>query len=260
MGIGDELMAAGEAGKLAAGTSKRFLIMGKRGEPKWHFAWEGNPHIARPGEPHDDVITQHKLRPYIEAATPERWTWREYSPIPAQIQLTPRARELARHVAGAIVFNPTIKRGASPNKDWGFERWKLLVTQNLDFRWVQIGEAGPRIRGAEQLPTADFFEACGAVFGAAAVVVHEGALHHVAAAFGTPAVVIRGGYISPFATGYVGQADCYVWLPDWPQYARLGCGMRLRCPHCEAAMAAITPEDVVGKIRMLQDAEWEAAL
>lgn len=239
-------MAAGEAGRRAAaiGPGARVLIRGKRGEPKWHPAWEGNPYIARPGEPHQDVMSQHELRPYIEDKSDERWTWREYSPIPAHIELSARAQEIARHVYGAVVFNPSIKRGASPNKDWGLNQWKTLVARNPEIRWVQIGDVGVRIRGAEPVATGDFIAACGALAGAAAVVVHEGALHHAAAALQKRAIVIRGGYISPRVTGYAHQDDLYVAHPDYP----LGCGYRVHCAHCEAAMVAITPKSVEGRL------------
>ena len=38
--------------------------------------------------------------------------------------------------------------------------------------------------------------------GARAAVLHEGGLHHAAAALGMPAVVLFGGMISPRNTGY----------------------------------------------------------
>lgn len=251
MGIGDELMMAGEARRRAADSECRFLMLDKWGNPKWHFVWEGNPHIARPGEPHDDVIGfDNAMRPYIEATAPTRYTFREYAPAPAQLVLSSRARALAEHARGAVVFNPTIKERAPLNKDWGLMRWKTLLARGAGLRWIQIGEPGrtPRLRGAEFIPTADFMDACGVISGASVVVSHEGALHHAAAALGVPAVVIRGGFISPRVTGYAGQTDFYVEDPHWP----LGCGQRIPCGHCVAAMEAIKPEHVAAAVRQLQ--------
>jgi hypothetical protein len=239
MGIGDEIMMAGEARRRAQGRPRRFLMLDKHGGPKWHFVWEGNPNVARPGEAHDETLAYSSgKRPYIADVKPERYIFREYSPAPAFIKLTPRAQQLARQVAGAVVFNPSIKKKASPNKDWGLERWKELIKRCPELRWICIGEqAMPRIRGAEYIPTPEFWDAVGAVSGARAVVVHEGALHHVAASFGTPAVVIRGGFISPRVTGYAGQSSLYVESDAWP----VGCGMRTPCGHCRGAMGEITP-------------------
>lgn len=247
MGIGDELMMAGEAQRLAAGTARKYSMRNKRGESRWHFVWEGNPHVAKPGEDHDGHLGyEDGQRPYIQNATPTRYVFRPFTPTPAQLRMTPRMHELAKYVAGGIVFNPTIKYRASPNKEWGLERWKELVQSHQALRWIQIGEAGamPRIRGAEQVPTNDFFEACGVLSGARAAVLHEGALHHAAAAFGKPAVVIRGGFISPAVTGYAGQVSLYVESIEWP----LGCGSRLACLHCTEAMASITPAAVAAAL------------
>lgn len=243
VGIGDELMMAGEARRRAAGSDARFAMLGKDGGPKWHFAWEHAAHVARPGEPAaGEVGYDHGTRPYIAGKTAERWTWREYRPTPAKLVLPARYDALRRFARGAIVFHPAIKAKASPNKDWGLASWKALVARGIGRRWLQLGEPGmPQVKAAEIVPTHDLWAAAALIAGAQAVVVHEGALHHLAAAFSVPAVVIRGGYISPRCTGYAGQRDLYVEDPRWP----LGCGMRIACQHCQAAMGAITPERVL---------------
>lgn len=250
MGIGDELMIAGEARRRAAGRERKYLILDKHGAPKWHWVWAGNPHVARPGEPHDEVLPGYvdRRRPYLAGADSMRYTFREYRPAPAQIALDLHGRTLASHAAGAVVFNPSVKRGASPNKDWGLENWKALVARGVGLRWLQLWEPGtPRVKGAEAIETATPLEAFAVLSGARAAVVHEGALHHAAAAFGVPAVVVRGGFISPRVTGYAGQVDLYEDSNAWP----LGCGKRIPCSHCHAAMKAITPERVLAALRTL---------
>ena len=253
MGIGDEIMAAGEARRAANGTARRYIMTDKRGTPKWHWVWEGNPNIAVPGERADGTIGYvNGRRPYVVDETALTRTFRAYQPAPAIIRLTERALEIKAHVAGGVVFNPTIKYKAPQNKDWGLDRWRQLVQENRDIRWIQVAEQSqPRVRGAEQIITSDFFQACGALAGAAAAVVHEGALHHAAAAYSTPTVVIRGGYISPRVTGYAGQVDLYIEDPDCPEFAELGCGTRVACPHCAAAMERITPALVASALRVL---------
>jgi hypothetical protein len=63
----------------------------------------------------------------------------------------------------------------------------------------------------------------------------------IAAALGIPTVVLRGGFISPRVTGYEGQTDFFVGED-------LGCGMRVPCQHCHAAMARIKPEHVAERL------------
>lgn len=242
MGIGDWLMVSGEARRRAAGTARRFRVLNKRGEPYWHFVFEGHPNIARPGERFDeDLGFVNGHRSYIAEETKQKRTFREYAPAPAPLHLPRQALQRAARAAGAVVFNPSIKHSASPNKDWGWERWRELVALVKNVRWLQLGEPGARrIPGAEYVETPHFTDAAGLLSGARAAVLHEGALHHAAAALGIPAVVIYGGYIGPRVTGYAGQVALFEGGPEYP----LGCGMRVPCSHCAAAMAAITPARV----------------
>lgn len=254
MGIGDELMMSGEARRLAAGTAKRFRMLNKRGEPYWHFAFDANPNIVKPGQPFDGELGfLNRHRPYIADETREKRTFREYVPSPSPVRLGPQAQTFAAMARGAVVFHPGIKRGASPNKAWPLERWKALVALG-GHRWVQIGEPGvPRIRGAEQVMTPGFWDAVGLLAGAKAAVLHEGALHHAAAAVGTRAVVIYGGYISPRVTGYAGQRALFVETSEHP----LGCGYRVPCAHCAEAMRAIGPATVLRALKELLEGEHE---
>lgn len=242
-------MMAGEARRQAAGSAKRYQVLDKHGLPKWHAIWQGHPNIATPGEPYHERLSGYfnRLRPYLESTTPQRYLFRPYEPAPAPLYLDERARSLAARARGAIVFNPTIKMRASPNKAWGLGRWKALIARGIGLKWIQVGEVNVELRGAEYVPTPTFLEACGVLSGARAAVLHEGALHHAAAALGVPAVVIRGGFISPRVTGYAGQKDLYVEDARWP----LGCGHREACKHCAAAMESITPEAVLGALHEL---------
>lgn len=249
MGIGDELMRAGEAGrraKLAPGS--RYRMLDKNGNPMWHFVWDGNPHVAKPGEHCDGSIGfTNGVRDYIESHTKEQYTFREYQPSPAYLPPHLISSALAERAAGAIVFNPTIKDRAPPNKQWDVGNWKSLVT-NSPYRWVRIGEnvGGRRFGFGDFVQTISFWDAVSVMSGARAVVCHEGALHHAAAALGVPCVVLRGGFISPRVTGYEGQVDIYVEDARYP----LGCGMRGECEHCKRAMASITTGRVLAALRV----------
>lgn len=226
------------------------MPLDKRGQPYSDPIFAGNPHVARPGEHYDGTIPfVNGTRAYIEHASRERYTFREYTPHPALIELPPRAKEMAKRSAGAVVFNPTIKYKAPTNKQWSVVNWRDLIERSrTEIRWIQVGEpGGPKVRFAERADTGDFWDALGLLSGARAVVCHEGALHHAAAALGVPAVVIRGGFIGPKVTGYAGQVDFFVETPDYP----LGCGHRIPCVHCKAAMDSITPAKVLAALRSL---------
>lgn len=244
-------MRAGEAGrraKLVPGS--RYRMLDKAGAPMWHFVWEGNPHVARPGEPYTDSIGYvNGVRDYIESHTKQQYVFRAYQPHPAHIARQHISPRLAARAAGRIVFNPTIKDRAPPNKQWGFDKWKSLLALGASAPWLRIGEyeGGPRYGGADFAVTRSFWDAVSVISGAAAVVCHEGALHHAAAALGVPCIVIRGGFISPRVTGYEGQADLYVEDARYP----LGCGMRVPCEHCREAMSSITPDRVLGALKSL---------
>lgn len=239
-------MVSGEAARRAElAPGSRYLALNKQNGPHWEPIWKGNPHMARPGEPHDGTIGfVNGTRAYIESLTKERYTFRAYEPHPSALVIPGRER-LARAGHGFVVFNPTIKVRAPPNKQWPLEYWHRLIADNPGVRWLQVGDSGALIRGAERVITGNFVDALGVVSGALALVCHEGALHHGAAAVGVPTVVIRGGFISPRVTGYEGQTDLYVEDARYP----LGCGMRNPCEHCKAAMRSISPKDVMSALR-----------
>lgn len=249
MGIGDELMLAGLARDRAGGDrALRFHSLDKGGSPRWFHVWDICEHMARPGEHAAGAIPgfTDRLRHYCSGLTKERYTWRAYRPVAAALRLPEHARRRAGLGHGAVVFNPTIKHKAPLSKDWGIERWQRLISLKSGIRWVQIGPPPlPRMRGALAVVTSDFAEACAIMSGARAVVVHEGALHHAAAALGVPAVVIRGGFISDEVTGYEGQRSFFSRSEQFP----LGCGLRGRCEHCAAAMASIAPDAVLQAVQ-----------
>src|SRR3990167_5762104 len=98
--------------------------------PRWHESWEGNPRIAGKDEQGDFQELRPRtdyLRPYMVAKTGERWTWKAYSAPVGELYLSDKEKAFAREFAGRLVIEPNVKAGASPNKDWGWERWVDLV-------------------------------------------------------------------------------------------------------------------------------------
>lgn len=249
MGIGDEIMAAGVARVHHAATGQRVRILRRSGKPRWFDIWNYLPWMAQPeerGEFHEIYAKDAQdLRPYIERKTDRQWIWRAYRPEVSGFVFTASEIEFARAALDAVIIEPHIKPGASPNKAWPWQRWQQLVAAAPELPWMQLGPQGTRrLDGVRHLATRDFRLAAAALAEARAAVLTEGALHHAAAAVHTPAVVIRGGFIGPLVTGYPGQVDFFEG-GAWP----LGCGMRVSCAHCQAAMMGITVTAVLRALR-----------
>lgn len=244
MGIGDELMVTGMVREAQVRDPRRVLIRYEKGKLRWSEIWENNPRIVRPGTPGDFQILEPRenyLRPYIAEKTPNRWTWKEYRPPVGEIYLTRAEQDYAVRNAGLVVLGSWLKSGAPPNKAWPY--WGELAALLADLPLVRLGPPGnaATIPGVRPIETT-IRQAAAIVSKARLVITQEGALHHIAAALATPAVVIFGGYISPKVTGYFSQTSFF-------RGDGLGCGMRTRCSHCEAAMASISPEEVAAAAR-----------
>lgn len=248
MGIGDEIMVTGEVRRLAR-KGDRFAIWDRKRIPshRWHPIWAHNPYIAPPGEWYNRTLENcGGLRPYIESKSSDRWCWKEFTPTAGELYLTPQEIRYADYGGGAVVINPTIKPGASPNKFW--PHWQALVDRAPHIRWLQLLQPGTRaLHGVETVFTPDFRHACGVMLGARAAVLHEGGLHHAAAALSLPAVVIYGGFISPACTGYNTHRNLFVPSNSYP----LGCGMRRLCAHCQRAMDSLTPDYVLSQLEQI---------
>jgi ADP-heptose:LPS heptosyltransferase len=245
MGIGDEVMITGEVRARAGESARRFAILNRHGIHRYHEVWEGNPRIAKPGEEHDEKlkICGHH-RPYIEGYDAQRFYWREHSPPIGEFYFSESEKDFGRRCCGRVILEPHIKAGASPNKRWPWISWNKLawLLQRSGIRVTQLGSPNTQLlEGAELIITPTFRHAAAVLANARFLVGSDGAMHHAAAALGVRAVVIRGGYIGPRVTGYAGQIDFF-------EGDGLGCGMRVPCGHCAAAMAAITPENVLEEL------------
>jgi ADP-heptose:LPS heptosyltransferase len=250
MGMGDELMVTGEVKRRAAGqpVDRKFAIFDVRkgGIHRWHELWEGNPRIAFPGTHYDEQVYNHGGgRPYIVSKSEFRWVWKVYRPEPGELFFNSEEQKWRDFTRGKVIIQPTVKQGASPNKQWGLERWAQLVGMTPRVPWLQLGTGvEPRIPGVPVLRTPTFRLACAALSGASAAVLQEGGLHHAAAALNIPAIVIFGGFISPAVTGYQSQVNLFLQTAEHP----LGCGMRQPCRHCAKAMAVFTPQHVKNEL------------
>lgn len=248
MGWGDELMVTGHARELQARDPRKVRPTYER--QRDHEAWLHNPRIAGKNEGGDVQIYLGRvngLRPYMTFKDSDRYGWKPYGPPVGELYFSAEELEFGARWKDLVVLEPNVKPGASPNKDWGFARWRALA-RLLKERGIAAAQIGPY--DARKLPGVQFIEtrtvrhAAALLRRARGAVLPEGALHHCAAAVNCPAVVLFGGFISPAVTGYAGQASLFVQTPAHP----LGCGWRRPCEHCAAAMASFTPASVLQRL------------
>ncbi len=250
MGYGDELMVTGHARLLQEKDPRKIRL--DYGKNLWNEVFNHNPRLARPDEVGDFQTYYPRpngLRPYASSKSPQRWGWREYKPPVGEIYFQPEELEFAaRHAlpTGFVVIEPHLKAKASPNKDWGNERWRSLtiLMKQAGLQPVQMGGAGTqRLPEAKLIETPSFRLAMAVLARAKAAVLTEGGLHHASAVVGTRAVVIYGGFISPAQTGYDLHENIFVGGKP--------CGNREPCGHCKSAMKDISPEMVLSLLKGL---------
>lgn len=253
MGMGDELMVTGQVRAMYARDPRPVAVLDRDGRVRKHPLWQGNDKIIDPrftgaAVPRGAQVLRNGpgMRPYIADKSAERWTWRAFECTPGEIVFTKAERVFGAQYGGRIIVEPNLKHKASPNKDWGWRRWNELayLMQGAGLKVTQLGDENTALlEGAELIHTSDFRQACAVLAQARACVLPEGGLHHAAAALGVRAVVIFGGYIAPEHTGYALHTNLFT--------GGTACGSRLRCDHCEAAMAAITPRAVFTELEKI---------
>jgi len=143
----------------------------------------------------------------------------------------------------------------TPNKDWPDYSWIALAGRLAQFGGViEIGEAGPAPSG---LPSKNYLDLRGRTsLDQLAAVMAAADLHvgpdsgpmHVAAAAGTPSVVIYGGYIDPENTLYPGNVALAVPVSCSP------CWLRTPCPYERRCLSGVSPGAVEEEVRKL----WQA--
>lgn len=259
MGMGDEIMVTAQARILQRTDPRKVIVLDKNDHSRGHAMWIRNPRIARPGEEGDfqGLKSCPGHRPYIQDKGIANWQWKSWDTkwlaegagIPhGEIYLSPVEQAFGDAHSGRVVIEPNLKAGASPNKNWGWENWETLVRLMVKrgYTPTQLGPKHTRlIKGAEFIETPDFRYGCAVIKRAEIAVLHEGGLHHAAAAFGVRAVVIFGGYISPAQTGYAIHDNLFE--------GEKGCGSRMPCHHCKKIMGRFSPEVVFGRFLTMKE-------
>lgn len=244
--MGDELMAAGEARRLRKLNGlPSIIVSGRDGRPRWCDLWDGIPYILKraAGRNCNRIISGGGVRPYIAAKGPDRWTWKPYTPTPAEIVFTDAERRFAEPYRGMVMVEPNVKAIGHSNKAWLWGRWQEVVGSMPETRFVHCIPHGvqPTLHGTSWVTTPTFRHALAVLSVCRTFVGTEGGLMHGAAAVGTPAVILWSEFISPDITGYPQHRNI--------RHAGKPCGMRTDCPGCRKSMEAITVDEVVQNLK-----------
>lgn len=211
--------------------------------------FRGNPKLARPGSehlPNLHWIPFYKGHRLYNKQGNGRWIWNyDFRVTPGELypeMVFPVDEKL-------IVIEPNVpNKPCAPNKQWPIDRWKalssVLVSKGYKVRQFDYGALN---RVADTFPTPTFMHAVALLKSARLAILHEGGLHHAAAAVGVPAVVIFGGFVPPAVLGY----ERHVNLTG----GATACGSFTRCPHCIEAMSKIQVNDVLNAALWLLNAQ-----
>jgi len=243
MGIGDDIIAT----SMAKGAAARgdLVAFGSGGRIIWgphsKMIFQNNPNVAAPGQERQATrwVAYHKGSRIYNKAAPDRWVWNySFSVEPGEIFFG--RDELVGWDEKLVILEPNLPgKPNSPNKRWLPGRWAEVADILREEGWKvrQFSYGGP-VSVAEGIETRTFRQAAAWLRAARLVILPEGGLHHAAAAVGTPAVVLFGGFAPPSVLGY-GEHE------NLTGGAEVACGSFRTCSHCVAAMARITVDQVV---------------
>jgi ADP-heptose:LPS heptosyltransferase len=248
MGIGDCLMASGEARALFKANRIPVLIIDRRGRHVWSEVFEGVPYIVKPGQRlvgHiNRLVNGGGIRPYIALKTSTKWYWRPYKPKPAEIVFTEAEKAFAEPYRDMVMIEPCVKAVGHDNKAWPKNRWVELAAMLRHGDVVQCIAPG----ATESLPpnvlkvvTPTFRQAAAVLSVCKAFVGTDGGLMHAAAAVGVPAVILWSEFTAPEICGYSTMVNL--------RHAGKACGNRLNCHGCRVAMEKITVDEVVKALK-----------
>lgn len=247
MGIGDEIMALGLCERASEQTGNPVSIVGMYGNPRDFDIWHGNPHWNYNAQ--QKITDGGGSRNYIEG-----WKGRQaiynlnYRARAGRIHLDKSHRNFANEYCNKpfAVISPRIKKGASPNKDWGENKWAEVIKEfSIKVYQLSPDKNEKPIDGAELIVTPSVKHACAIISRAALVLCNEGGTHHMAASMRVPAVVVFGSFVPPTVTGYEFHHNLAV------QTDHGYCGKWDVCKTCQESLKIITPEMVKEKANLI---------
>jgi hypothetical protein len=206
-----------------------------------------NPNVAAPAEHKRrnlEWIAHYKGHRLYNKNGSDRWIWNyDFRATPGEMYLLPGEKNFGAIAAGHVVIEPSVPgfKPCAPNKQWPVERYddvaRHLMVEGYRVMQFRNPYTTHAIPGASVVETKSFRQALSALGNAALYIGAEGGMHHGAAAMGTPAVVLFGGFVPPAVTGY----DTHTNLTGGAE----ACGSFQRCQHCIDAMNSISVEEVV---------------
>lgn len=282
MGYGDTLMALGDARKRWLEDGVHSAIGDGIALTDLQGLDVGLPYIIRSQEealmPGTSwIMSKPGLRPYINYAAMRsaakahgfiinkpsklvsrlgRYIWNTaYKASPAEIVFTDAELELVdswQQRGPFVVVEPFIKESAPTSKQFPIEKMKEIVKTLSEE--VSVFQISPMNRpslydGIARINARSFRETLAYMRASSLYIGPEGGLHHGAAAVGTRAVVLFGGYIPPSVTGY----DFHINLTGGTSRF---CGVKHNCRHCASAFSNIRPADVIKEARTQLELEY----
>jgi hypothetical protein len=245
MGLGDWLMASGDAKEANERTGKKV----KLGDGV-RMSWDGqvfanNPRMASNSD--TDVVWVKNYqghRPYLKGTKNGRLLFNDdYKPRVGEIYFSQSEKKNIDKIdKDYIIVEPNVKRvyAHTVNKAW--HGWEELFKHDLP--WLQLGDVSVK-RYTNWKETATFRDALQILSKAKLFVGTDGGLHHAAAALGIPSVVIWTGFTSPRHLGYDTHRNIHDGSEPCGTYNSV-------CRHCLLKSQAITVEQVLDAV----NTEW----
>lgn len=251
MGSGLARGAAARGKRVAFGDGRRIIWKAECTEIYRH-----NPNVAPPGSEDAadlewvEYYPRHRI--YTRRLEHRRWWNPDWRAPRGEIFFDDAEKRFSQSAGeNFILIEPNLPfwKSTSPNKDWGFQRYQKVadLLRADGFEVVQLGyrDIGRHqiLSGVRTVKSLSFRHGLSVLSRAAAYLGPEGGLHHGAAAVGTKAVVLFGGFISPQSTGYEMHTNMFT--------GGEACGSLNPCAHCRAALDAITIEEVCVAVKSL---------
>jgi hypothetical protein len=245
MGLGDWLMASGDAKEANERTGKKV----KLGDGSRMFTdiqvFSNNPRMALKLD--TDVVWVNNYpgsRPYLKGTNKGKLLFNDdYKPKVGEIYFSHEEQKDIDKIEGDyIVVEPNVKKiyAHTVNKAW--HGWEQLFKHDLP--WLQLGDVSVN-RYTNWKETATFRDALKVLSKAKLFVGTDGGLHHAAAALGIPSVVIWTGFTSPRHLGYDTHRNIHDGSEPCGTYDSV-------CQHCLLKSKAISVEQVLDAV----NTEW----
>ena len=245
MGLGDWLMASGDAKEANERTGKKV----KLGDGV-RMSWDGqvfanNPRMASNSD--TDVVWVKNYqghRPYLKGTKNGRLLFNDdYKPRVGEVYFSQlEKKNIDKIDKDYIVVEPNVKKLYihTVNKAW--HGWEELLKHDLP--WLQLGDVSVK-RYTNWKETSTFRDALQVLSKAKLFVGTDGGLHHAAAALGIPSVVIWTGFTSPRHLGYDTHRNIHDGSEPCGTYDSV-------CQHCLLKSKAISVEQVLDAV----NTEW----